>query len=471
MKVRLSIVVVILLALLGPVLPVAAQGEHLVLGFYYNWYEEKSFGPKKTSDQPAAPYKSADRATIERHVDQAKQAGLDGFIVSWYGPRDAPDNQTESNLRTLLDVAQQKGFKVAIDFETGGPFFKSRSDVQNALASLLSTHATHPAYLKVNGKPAVFFWQNSRFSVNDWTTIRQAVDPLRKSIWISEGTNLDYLRVFDGHHLYNIAWSADPRAEVIKWGQRVREKAIELGAFKYFVGTAMPGFDDRLTGRSGAIYRPRTNGEYFRQSFTGVTQSNADWAAITSFNEWVEGSQIEPSVTYGDQYLNLAAELANTYRTTAGSYVTAPTETPVPTDTPTPTNTPTNTPTATPTHTPTFTPTPTDTPTPTLTPTPTDTPIPTDTPVPTATPTVTPAPTDTPVVIARSLPAAAKIAGGGTVQPTPPPQPKPAQPQAIQTSTEGSVSLASIIGGVGLFVGCLGLGWLLGKRLSPRRFE
>ena len=180
------------------------------------------------------------------------------------------------------------------------------------LASLLSTHANHPAYLKVNGKPVVFFWQNSRFSVNDWTTIRQAVDPLHQSIWISEGTNLDYLRVFDGHHVYNIAWSADPRAEVIKWGQRVREKAIELGAFKYFVGTAMPGFDNRLSS-SSPTYRPRSNGEYFRQSFTGVTQSNADWAVVTSFNEWVEGSQIEPSVTYGDQYLNLSAELANTY--------------------------------------------------------------------------------------------------------------------------------------------------------------
>jgi hypothetical protein len=248
----------------------------------------------------------------------------------------------------------------------------------------------------------------------------------------------------------------------------VREKAIELGAFKYFVGTAMPGFDNRLSS-SSPTFRPRSNGAYFRQSFTGVTQSNADWAVITSFNEWVEGSQIEPSVTYGDQYLNLAAELANTYRTTAGNYVTAPTETPVPTDTPTPTNTPTNTPTATPTNTPTLTPTPTDTPTPTETSTPTFTPTPTDTPIPTDTPTVTPAPTETPVIIARALPAAAKIAGGTETKPTPPA--KPAQPQAIQKSSGAGVSLASIVGGVGLFVGALGLGWLLGKRLNPRRFD
>jgi hypothetical protein len=99
MRVRLSLFAVIVLALFGPVFPAAAQGEHLVLGLYYNWYDEKSFGPKKTSDQPETPYKSSD-PTIGGMSIRPKRAGLDGFIVSWYGPRDAPDNQTEANLRT-----------------------------------------------------------------------------------------------------------------------------------------------------------------------------------------------------------------------------------------------------------------------------------------------------------------------------------------------------------------------------------
>ena len=81
----------------------------------------------------------------------------------------------------------------------------------------------------------------------------------------------------------------------------------------------------------------------------------------------------------------------------------------------------------------------------------------------------TPAPTDTPVVIARSLPAAAKIAGGTDTNPTP--QARAAQSPAVQKSGGGGVSLASIVVGAGLFVGSLSLGWLLGKRLKPRRFE
>jgi hypothetical protein len=73
------------------------------------------------------------------------------------------------------------------------------------------------------------------------------------------------------------------------------------------------------------------------------------------------------------------------------------------------------------------------------------------------------------VVIARALPAAAKVAGGSTVQPTV--QARPAQPQTLKKSDGGGVPLASIVGSVGLFVGSLGLGWLLGKRLNPRRSE
>jgi hypothetical protein len=79
-------------------------------------------------------------------------------------------------------------------------------------------------------------------------------------------------------------------------------------------------------------------------------------------------------------------------------------------------------------------------------------------------------PTDTPVVIARSLPAAAKIAGGTEIKPTP--QARPVSAQVDPTPRGGGgVPLTSIIIGMGLFVGSLSLGWLLGKRLKPRRFE
>ncbi|HET7087965.1 MAG TPA: hypothetical protein VFL17_04885, partial [Anaerolineae bacterium] len=103
MKPRFALIALLFLAALPP--SAHAQGERLVLAFYYAWYAPDSFGAGQTSDQPIDPYSSSDRATIERHVAQAKSAGIDALVQSWYGPGGGASNQTESNFRGLLDIA------------------------------------------------------------------------------------------------------------------------------------------------------------------------------------------------------------------------------------------------------------------------------------------------------------------------------------------------------------------------------
>jgi len=63
-----------------------AQNERLVLAFYYAWFDKNTWSSGQLADQPAQPYDSRDRAAIQRHVAQAKAAGIDAFIQSWYGP-------------------------------------------------------------------------------------------------------------------------------------------------------------------------------------------------------------------------------------------------------------------------------------------------------------------------------------------------------------------------------------------------
>lgn len=48
--------------------------------------------------------------------------------------------------------------------------------------------------------------------------------------------------------------------------------------------------------------------------FTSALASRPDMILIHSFNEWVEGSMIEPSVTYGDTYLGLTSQFASRFR-------------------------------------------------------------------------------------------------------------------------------------------------------------
>jgi hypothetical protein len=302
----------------------------LVLAFYYAWYDQTTWNPKALPDQPAGPYTSSDRATVERQVAQAQAAGIDALIQSWYGPQTA-GNQTEANFRTLLDVAGARGFRAAVDFETDGPFFPDRAAVTDALRTLLATHAQHPAYLRYQGKPVVFFWREGRFGVDEWAAIRAQVDPAHKSLWIAEGVDIAYQAVFDGHHLYSVAWSPDVQQTLADWGFRVRRYAAQNGVERLWVATAMPGYDDTRTDRPDAFAVTRRAGDYYRATWAAAVASRPDWIVITSFNEWVEGTMIEPSVTYGDLYLNLTRELAQAFKgvsLTAATPIVTPTLTP-----------------------------------------------------------------------------------------------------------------------------------------------
>ena len=65
-----------------------------------------------------------------------------------------------------------------------------------------------------------------------------------------------------------------------------------------------PGYDDRKI-RDPGLYTPREDGEYYRQSWEKALASDPDVVLITSWNEWPEATNIEPSVEFGYQYLEL----------------------------------------------------------------------------------------------------------------------------------------------------------------------
>src|SRR5438874_400779 len=86
------------------------------------------------------------------------------------------------------------------------------------------------------------------------------------------------------------------------------------GPSKISTITVIPGYDDRAVGRPPP--RPVTDrwgGETYRVLWQEAVAAAPDYVLITSWNEWHEGSEIEPSVEYGSVMLNDTAAFAHQF--------------------------------------------------------------------------------------------------------------------------------------------------------------
>jgi LysM repeat protein len=300
-------------------------GEKIVLANYFPWYDTGFWGQGVTWDLPTVQYNSDDASTIQRHIAWGQQAGLTGFAVHWY----QAGNRTDSNFAQIL-ANSPSGFRSTITFLTNILPGVSRGTVVDNLRYVINAYGQHPNYLRVNGKPVIFFTDMDRVpldgasnAVNAWQSIRNEVDPGGNTIWIAEGLNPAYLNVFDGLYVYKIdhACCAGAYNKAPTWAGWVRNAEQQTGKPKLWVGTLMPGWDDtRSVGRpdlrtpSPAFARDRQGGGYYQATYNAVIGTNPDMLIIHSFNEWIEGSGIEPGNSYGDLYLNLTKQFADAFK-------------------------------------------------------------------------------------------------------------------------------------------------------------
>jgi hypothetical protein len=297
--------------------------ERLVLATYYTWFDHDDWWSGLFSDTPVIPYNSDDSEAMARHISQAQGAGIDAFVVAWLGP----GNRTDHNFRRLLDLAAARGFRVAVSMQMQIIPGQSRDAVTQGMAHIIGSYGQHPAYLKHRGKPVIFFTDMPRVPLaggetpqQAWGSIRQQVDPNRQTIWIAEGLETSYLEVFDGLYVIKIDHRDFPHdyVKMPRWGANARAYAAQLGFSRLWVASIMPGWND--TAASGhqsdfrspspPFARDREDGAYYRRTFDYAIASAPDWLFVQSFNEWAEGTQIEPSTSYGDKYLNITKELS-----------------------------------------------------------------------------------------------------------------------------------------------------------------
>jgi len=96
--------------------------------------------------------------------------------------------------------------------------------------------------------------------------------------------------------------------------QRMLAPADAMGP-RLFAATVSPGYDDRNARGADRPVAPRgSNGERYAASWTAAMTAAPDWVVITSWNEWFEGTAVQPSENFGDMASRQTADLASRFR-------------------------------------------------------------------------------------------------------------------------------------------------------------
>jgi hypothetical protein len=301
-----------------------------VLAFYYGWYGNPTVSGKwshwKDVDDTAktiasstnfpklGAYDSHDPKVVEQHYKWAKDAGLTGFIVSWWVKNDFHDQ----GMPLMLDTATKHKMNVTIYYETVPP--RGAPNPEGAVDDLLyilEKYGKHPAWLKVDGRPVVFVYGRAvnEIKLDGWKTVIAEVNKRYNggALFIGDQLTPAAAEVFDGIHTYNPTGKVAGKSpvEIHDWSGENFKKWVDMAGDKIVCATVIPGYDDHKLGRKEP--RPitaRSDGATYRAMWQQAITVNPDWVLVTSFNEWHEGSEIEPSLVDGDSYLKLTKEYA-----------------------------------------------------------------------------------------------------------------------------------------------------------------
>lgn len=273
-----------------------------LMAYYYIWYDETSWDRAKTDYPKLGRYSSDDREVLAQHMRWAKEAGIDGFIVSW---KSTP--VLNRRLDQLLSVAAAEQFAVWVIYQ-GLDFYRKPlpvTRIDRDLKYFSETYTGQPA-LGMFDRPVVIWSGTWAYSVEEVTKVAQTVRD-RLYLLASERNLKGYLRLAEvvaGNAYY---WSSvNPEtfpgylAKLSELGRAVHEHG------GLWVAPAAPGFDARLVG--GTTVVERRGGETLRQQLGAALRSSPDAIGLISWNEFSENSHVEPSETYGTRALE---QLAN----------------------------------------------------------------------------------------------------------------------------------------------------------------
>ena len=237
--------------------------------------------PARTPGAHGYPYSSRDPSVVDQQMQDLVRAHIDTAIMSWWG-RPSWEDQ---HLPVVAPAAAAHGIKLAIEIE---PY--NNPGVVRTIDSVRSDID----YLRTAwGVTDFYIYNASDFSADQWAALNGSLSGVRVfaqigpdnvaksgqgAAWAAQGG-------FTGVYTY------DPVAYSGADFQLVCGTAREHGLL--CAPSVSPGFS-ALAAENISGVRPRADGATYDDTWYGAIHAGADLVTITSYNEWHEGSQIEP---------------------------------------------------------------------------------------------------------------------------------------------------------------------------------
>jgi hypothetical protein len=265
-------------------MPATARAGAVVSAFYYPWYgtptEDGTFQHwAQDGKQPPLSiasnywpvrgvYSSSDAAVLKAQMKEIKRAGITDIAVSWWG-WGSPEDQ---RLPAVVRAARADKLTVSVHVEPYGG--RTVANVEDAIG-----------HLEKLGVTTFYVYEPQDQAWSDWAGMNDRLDGVR----VYAQTSLVGQAVaghFDGVYTY----------DVLVYGPetfpRLCQQAHAAGLL--CAPSVGPGYDARAAVGDPRT-KPRRDGATYDAMWQSALAAGADRITITSYNEWHEGTQIEPA--------------------------------------------------------------------------------------------------------------------------------------------------------------------------------
>ncbi len=312
-------------------LPTGVRTQPLILAHYMPWYVAKPasqvwgwhwtmnhFDPENEDDgrRPIAshfypligPYDSGDEDVLEYHLLLMKLAGIDGVIVDWYGLQKLYDYPIlHRNTQRLVEQVERLGMKVVICYEdqtipalVKAGKVRAEDRVAHAVSEIdwLAEHWFKlDSYVQLDGRPVLLSFGHAGLTNDEWSQcLKQLKSPVS---YFSEHFRREGAQGgFD--------WPI-PK-EGVKATERFQRSSK---AWPHSIPVAFPRFVDiyseaRLHDSYGRI--EDNDGATFKATLKQALASKSRIIQLATWNDWGEGTNIEPCREYGYRDLEIVQD-------------------------------------------------------------------------------------------------------------------------------------------------------------------